>query len=330
MATYNEHERQMLREIPIGKILAAFGKDTSHGRDNKYLSPFREECNPSFHVDPHRNVWYDFGSGESGSAVTLVCRLMNCNGGQAYDFLASMSSTLVEEHDRSASCARSSKEQPRGIEVKEVRDHIMDRRLISYAESRGIDYAVLDRWCREVIYSVSSRPDRRYSAIGFGNDRDGWVLRSSVFKGCTSSAITTIDIYGDRPGESISQTGIIFEGFFDFLSWMQIRGTQWPECDICVLNSTVNLRRSIDWTAGHGTVAALFDHDPTGRDALETLVRQCADRNASTSVWDWSDPYRGFGDLNGRFAKSPNDRTQLTIQYQTLWNLQSQRKFRKD
>lgn len=330
MATYNEHEREMLRAVPIGKILAAFGKDTSHGRDNKFFSPFRDEHNPSFHVDPRRNVWYDFGSGESGSAVTLVCRLMNCNGGRAYDFLASMSNTLISAQEQDASEARRDALQPRGILVREVRDHITDKRLTDYARSRGIDYAVLDRWCREVIYSVASKPDRRYSAIGFANDRDGWALRSAVFKGCTSSGITTIDIYGDRPGESTSQTGIIFEGFFDFLSWMQLRGVQWPECDVCVLNSTVNLRRSIDWAAGHATVAAFFDHDPTGTEALETLVRQCSDRNRATSVKDWSEPYKGFGDLNARFAKGPDDRTQLTIQYQTLWNLQSQRKFRKD
>ena len=328
MATYNEHEREMLRAVPIGKILAAFGKDTSHGRNNKFYSPFRDEHNPSFHVDPRRNVWYDFGSGESGSAVTLVCRLMNCNGGRAYDFLASISGTMISESPQAES--RRDTLQPHGISILEARDHITDRRLISYAASRGIEYAVLDRWCSEVIYSVASRPDRRYSAIGFGNDRGGWVLRSGVFKGCTSSGITTIDIYGDRPGESTSQTGIIFEGFFDFLSWMQLRGSQWPECDVCVLNSTVNLRRSIDWAAGHGTVGALFDHDPTGAEALETLSRQCADRNAATAVRDWSEPYKGFSDLNARFAKGPEDRTQLTIQYQTLWNLQSQRKFRKD
>lgn len=327
MASYSETEREMLRGTPIDRILASFGRDTKHGNNNMYYSPFRSETTPSFHVDPKRNVWYDFGTGESGSSVTLVCMILKCNGGKAYDYLASLGGTAMS-HDMEPGRQARPAASAHGIRVLETRDAITDPRLITYAQSRGIGPKVLGRWCSEVLYTLESKPEKRFTAIGFRNDRGGWVLRSQPFKGCTSSGITTIDIYGDRPGECASASGLIFEGFFDFLSFMELRGSGWPECDICILNSTVNIKKSVEWAREHATVGTFFDCDETGRAAFTELGRLCAERGGRTSVTDWSGPYSGHGDLNARFMQGPRERDQLTLQYQELWKQQFQRKFR--
>ncbi|MDH6314183.1 DNA primase [Parabacteroides sp. PFB2-10] len=43
-----------------------------------YLSPLRNDSNPSFKVDYDKDLWYDFGTNEGGSIVDLVMKLENC------------------------------------------------------------------------------------------------------------------------------------------------------------------------------------------------------------------------------------------------------------
>ena len=45
------------------------------GRDSKglwFYAPYRGERKPSFHVNPHKNVWFDFGTGAGGDIFTLA------------------------------------------------------------------------------------------------------------------------------------------------------------------------------------------------------------------------------------------------------------------
>jgi 5S rRNA maturation endonuclease (ribonuclease M5) len=72
-----------------------------------------------------------------------------------------------------------------------------------------------------------------YYAIGFPNNKDGYELRSKNYKGCTNKHITTIIENGD------SKDYMIFEGFFDFLSFKAI----YPAAagNSIILNSVCNL-----------------------------------------------------------------------------------------
>lgn len=50
------------------------------GRDSKglwFYSPCRSERKPSFHVNPRKGVWPDFGSGAGGDIFTLAGELCN-------------------------------------------------------------------------------------------------------------------------------------------------------------------------------------------------------------------------------------------------------------
>ena len=50
------------------------------GRDSKglwFYAPYRNERKPSFHVNPRKNVWFDFGSGAGGDIFTLAGELCN-------------------------------------------------------------------------------------------------------------------------------------------------------------------------------------------------------------------------------------------------------------
>jgi len=45
------------------------------GKEVRFLSPFRQEKIPSFFVNPEKNLWYDFGTGEGGDIISLVQKI---------------------------------------------------------------------------------------------------------------------------------------------------------------------------------------------------------------------------------------------------------------
>ena len=156
--------------------------------------------------------------------------------------------------------------------------------LIGYLRERGIAPAVAGALCREVHYAVG---ERRFFAIGFRNDAGGWELRSPQFKGSSApKSITTFDRHGD--------TALLFEGFFDLLSYLTLQHKPEPIVDTAVLNSVVNLPRALPFLARHATIHAFLDNDEAGRLTLERL------RSAlpGATVIDRAESYRAHKDLN--------------------------------
>ena len=123
--------------------------------------------------------------------------------------------------------------------------------------------------------------------IGFRNDAGGWELRSPQFKGSSApKTITTFDRHGD--------TALLFEGFFDLLSYLTLQHKPEPIVDTAVLNSVVNLPRALPFLAHHATIHAFLDNDEAGHLTLERL------RNAlpGATVIDRTESYRTHKDLN--------------------------------
>ena len=328
MALYTVQERRQLLDVPIEDILRALGRNTAHGRDGLYYSPFREEREPSFHIARDGHRWFDFGIGEGGGSVKLVCRLLGCSGADAYDFLRTVGGApaVIPGHagrraERRAGGSR--------IVIRSISREFGDRSLVTYAGSRGIGPRTLQEFCRQVSFGFEGGA-RTMTAIGLENNSGGWVLRSGRTKRCSSNDITTIDIYGERSDSPTSPQGVLFEGLFDFLSWMEVSGRGLPPCDACILNSVVNLGKAAGWVAAHRQVGAFLDNDEAGRKALEELGRMAGALRDGVEINDWSILYTGFKDLNGRLSLGGSERNALTIQYQSLWNNQFQRKFRKD
>ena len=62
------------KQIPLQKILQQLGHKPAkeiHG-ELWYYSPFRNEKEPSFKINPEKNVWYDFGHGEGGNVLDFI------------------------------------------------------------------------------------------------------------------------------------------------------------------------------------------------------------------------------------------------------------------
>ena len=304
MAIYTEEEKKQLHSISILEIMAHYGKRLDHTRSGLYFSPFREESNPSFHLDEAKNSWYDYGTGEGGSLFDFVCKLVGCSKGEVYDWLATFRDMVPESEYKSVVAPIIEKSHHSSKIIIDSASHEFTKyKLVEYAESRAVSKVVLERYCEEVIYHVDSVPDRQFYAIGFKNNSGGYVLRSSLSKRCSSSDITTLSPDGQMTDTVTSNKVLVFEGFMDFLSWITDVKQETPQYDCCILNSVTNISKALPWIMAHSHVAAFMDNDPAGEETLQKIMDSVPDvASTDVCVYDMSKLYQGYNDLNEKLS----------------------------
>jgi len=234
-----------------------------------YLSPIREERNPSFRVNKREDYWYDYGIAEGGDLVELVKRMHN---------LPTVSDALKELSGKNITCISSAvtvaKEAisnttyaMRNIELFPLQHYA----LLSYLRSRSVDIDIGRMYCREIHYTVRQKG---YFGIAFGNLSHGYEVRNPHFKGCIGRK--DITLLAQSFGEW--QIGcLVFEGFMDFLSYLTLVKKQdkrfivngW--CDYMILNSVANLKRALQHLEQYTHIHCFLDNDMAGQKAVETI-----------------------------------------------------------
>lgn len=216
------------------------------GDDYWFYSPFRKEHTPSFKVNRKLNKWFDFGEGKGGSLIDFLLELENNPIPQILSKLERLQlpATTVATVSNSANV----------IEIIETRSLIAPA-LINYYQSRRIAREIADQYLCEVDYTNG---DKLYYALGFKNDTCGYELRSPYFKGSSSPKAPTT--YKNN-----SDALAVFEGFFNFLSYQTIYvGSDVPERDFLVLNSTSFFQHALPFMQTYLSVHLYLDNDPTG------------------------------------------------------------------
>lgn len=81
-----------IKQTSIVAYLAQAGFEAKiiKGVNYWYCSPLRSELTPSFKVNAERNQWYDFGTGDHGDIIDLVCALQHCSTAEAMRRLAAL------------------------------------------------------------------------------------------------------------------------------------------------------------------------------------------------------------------------------------------------
>jgi hypothetical protein len=92
---------------------------------------------------------------------------------------------------------------------------------------------------------------------------------------------------------------LIFEGFWDFLSYLTIQKVEKSKHDIAVLNSVANIQKAMDFLKTHKEIYTYLDNDDAGRTATELIKSNCI------SVNNRSTKYTGFKDLNDYLRQKP-------------------------
>ena len=270
-------EIQYIKQIAITDYLQQQGYAPARvqGIHYWYYSPLRNERTPSFKVNTERNQWYDFGSGEHGDIIDLVCALHRCTTSEAIRLLSGAKQVAHQEF----SFGGKRKFSERKLEILSAQP-LSNPYLLRYLAARAIPLPVASAYCSEVLFQNMKRT---YYAIGFANDALGWEIRNMYFKGCIApKAITTIKRESDRLQ--------IFEGFMDFLSLQTLHPSS--TCDAIVLNSLALLPRIQEKIKGYKQVESFLDNDDAGRKSFEVL------KQFYPQIIDGSVRYRTYKDLN--------------------------------
>ena len=270
-----------IKQIPIVDYLARSGykPKLTKGVNYWYYSPLRSELTPSFKVNAERNQWYDFGTGDHGDIIDLVCALQHCSTAEAMRRLAALKGVRLAPSFSFGGTTPIRSQAP-SMELIGVQA-VKHPKLLLYLSERGLQPSDVSPFLSEVYYKVS---EKCFFALGFPNDAGGWELRNPYFKGCFApKSISTIK-------GTDSHKLQLFEGFMDFLSWRKLH----PEvqAESIMLNSLTLLPKLIPTLHPYPLIECFLDNDKAGDRATKQLI------DAGLPVKDMRACYAPYKDIN--------------------------------
>ncbi|MVT40018.1 DNA primase [Chitinophaga oryziterrae] len=286
--------------IDLVDYLASLGyrPQKASNQDYWYLSPFREEKTPSFKINRQLNVWYDHGTGKGGNLVDFGILYFNCTVGVLLGRLSQhLPTRSFSFQPPTPSIGQQLTPSPFAGEKKNTTENkivILDTRLLAekplleYLQKRSIPLEIATRFCKEVDFLLYGK---KHTVIGFPNNAGGYELRNENFKGSSSPKDVTLQ-QGRR-----SDDLVVFEGFFNFLSFQTInREKQAPLSNCLILNSLSFFEKSRPVMEEYKTVHLILDRDTAGINA----TKKALDWNTGQQdkYINRSEFYKGHKDLN--------------------------------
>jgi len=284
------------KELDLVDYLASLGHQPAKVRNHDYwyLSPLREEKTPSFKVNRPLNAWYDHGTGKGGDLVDFGTQYHKCTIRELLDKLSQYMPGNSLSFQQPSLPGPSSPPRPSlAGEKKESQDNkivildsrpLADHTLVDYLEKRGIPLDIAQRSCREVDFLLYGK---QQTVIGFPNRSGGYELRGEHFKG--SSAPKDISFIDNR-----TEQIIVFEGFFNYLSFQAInKNQQSPLTNCLILNSLAFLEKSRPLMERYSQIFLALDKDAAGMSQTKQALQWDRDKYI-----DRSDFYQGRKDLN--------------------------------
>ena len=268
------------RAISIEKVLQNLGCEPLKicGDDLWLLSPLRQEKTPSFKINRKLNKWFDHGEQIGGNVIDFVIQKFGFNVSEALEYLKKFDDPSFFQKQ-----VFESTEQKSEIEIEKIIP-VQHLALIQYLKSRGIrNYK--SSYLKEVHYKNKGK---HFFALGFRNERGGFELRSKYCKICIGSK-------GISHIKNESRTLRIFEGFFDYLSFIQEQKIS-NDSDYLILNSVALLIKNLSILNEYEAIELFLDLDDAG-DKYTNIVFENF-QNAT----DCRTVFKGFKDYNEWFS----------------------------
>lgn len=235
---------------------------------------FLSQRTGSIAVDHRTNVWYDHAAGRGGDVLEAVQVFENKTFAQSVKQLSDLPTVGIVVP----------KNKPRAapkIKIQMVKK-VSHPALSNYIRTRGLEPDEISNFAKEVHWNNKGKS---YFAVGFPNESGGWVLRSSIFKGNILGGGISIQVLGNPNRIKI------FEGWFDFLSYLKLSGA--TDFKAIILNSTANLKLSLilDVLVECEVVDLYLDDDATGEKYTNFFMKAAqlyhyCRRNSISTDWD--------------------------------------------
>jgi len=264
--------------------LASLGHDPKRvkGDEYWYLSPLRQESDPSFKVNKKFNIWYDHGLGKGGNLIDFGVLYYGCTVKELLQRLHSYSSFQQPSSGRPLPPAqKTGPDEKSRISILSA-SVIESSALIQYLNARKISLDIAREHCRQVEFQLYGK---QIMAIGFPNRSGGYELRNPSFKGSSSPKDIT---YIDNGQSSVS----VFEGFFSYLSFHQLNQQKPVPTNFLVLNSLAFLEKSRPLMEQHRDIHLFLDRDRAGQRLTEKALQW------DQRYIDHREFYSGYKDLN--------------------------------
>ncbi|WP_235696105.1 toprim domain-containing protein [Epilithonimonas caeni] len=241
-----------------------------------YFALDRQEKTASLSVDFIKNTAFDFGTGKIYDVISIVQAINKCNVSTALEYLNKLDfsptiDNVVETND--------------GFTYNVLKTIDVEHpALLEYLKSRG----VLN--CKSLIKEIHYKiEDKYYFAIAFFNNSGGIEVRNKYSKICLGPKDVTLIKKGNQQNNEI----VVFEGFFDYLSYKTIEDDKFSsDADYLVFNSTSMLLAGDKILKKYKKISLFLDNDKTGKTVVEQI------RNSYKNVEDFSWMYQHYKDVN--------------------------------
>ena len=298
---------QSVKEVPLPRLLADFGilparKKDSTGRSCIYLASYRNEHHPSLSVFMASNsaqwLFKDHATGEVGTNIDLLVRfgLFRCWREAAIyiadKYLGVQIDSLPSVAPRIPSLPKhAAVPKPSGI-IRELSSIIGSPAEKYITKTRRIPINIADQFVSFARYSFDDN-GKIFHGIAWPTCRGGWSIRWPIDlghgKGKTVVGPGGISFF-PRTGEFSSDDCAIFEGIFDFLTFIKLHG---HISDAIVLNSVDNVKDTYDRLAAYKRIVGYLDNDRSGRECWIQLKGLFY-----TRAIDASPEFAGYKDYN--------------------------------
>ncbi|MCD0468903.1 toprim domain-containing protein [Flavobacterium sp. JAS] len=270
-----------IKTIDMVCYLSSLGFEPSRvsREDYWYLSPLRNENTASFKINRSINRWYDHGMGRGGNLIDFGMLFFQCSFGE---FLKNYTGALAMSPPRVFPIENQLESKSSKLVIlREI--PLQSHALLKYLEERKIPLEIAAEFCKEVHYRLN---DHTYYGIGFKNDLGGFEIRNRYFKASASPK-------GFTSYDSKAKEVLVFEGFFDFLSF---KALNWSPAskkqDFIILNSLSFIDKARLFMEKHQLIRLFLDRDQPGQTATKRALSW--DRKYK----DESLLYKGHKDLN--------------------------------
>lgn len=270
------------QKVSIRAVLESFSlfPAKENRRTAFYFALDREEKVPSFSVDFVKNKAFDFGTGKSFDIISIVQQINKCSVSDALKYLEKFDCSVqnndkVEEIDQS----KSYKMLRKGA--------IKHPALIQYLKFRKV-YEQKDL-VKEIHYELSGK---KYFGIGFLNNSGGIEIRNKYSKICLGKKDFTLI----KNVPAIPNTILVFEGFFDYLTFKNFELENNSTSDYLILNSTSMLFKATEVLKEYDKILLFLDNDDNGK-ATNKMIQE-----EYKNVEDCSFLYKNAKDLNEWFC----------------------------